>query len=489
MTDLTIRELLKRARTRLMAHLALDKGALAVTIGMSGAIFLLLTGTRFLSFFWVALVAAVSLGAGLYRLRKTIPSVYVLAQRIDYRLKTADALSTAVYFSDNPDPARKAICERQQRDAAVTAESVDLRQAIPYKRSRYFAPALALAAVAMGLFAVRYAVTGSISLEPSLLQLALDSFFNNKPLEARNINPNPKGADGQDPNDPAAKDRQEEQNGEPESMLDAKDPSDSGSDLNDDKQGQAGDAEKDGQDNDKQSGDDADASKDGKNGDPQDDQKDNAKEGKQDGKESSKPSYGKENPSMMNKLRDALANMMNKMRSQSKDQQQNSKNQQQQQQQNQDSQQSDQSQSQSVQADINPNDQSQGQNKESADSKSGQRAADRNAAQDSKSGAGNQDGKKDARQAELLEAMGMITAILGKRSANLTGEVLVEVGSTKQQLKTPLQQKDASHAEAGSEIHRDEVPLMYQQFVQKYFEEIHKPAAKPAAAQPATGRN
>jgi len=92
----------------------------------------------------------------------------------------------------------------------------------------------------------------------------------------------------------------------------------------------------------------------------------------------------------------------------------------------------------------------------------------------SKTGAGSADGDKSAKEAEQLQAMGKISEILGKRSQNVTGEVMVEVGSTKQQLKTPWAQRDATHVEAGSEIHRDEVPLMYQQFVERYFEEIRK---------------
>ena len=77
--------------------------------------------------------------------------------------------------------------------------------------------------------------------------------------------------------------------------------------------------------------------------------------------------------------------------------------------------------------------------------------------------------------------MGKISELLGQRSASVTGEVMVEVGTTKQQLKTPFQQQQAVHTDSGSEIHRDEVPLLYQQFVEQYFEEIRKPAAKPKA--------
>ena len=147
--------------------------------------------------------------------------------------------------------------------------------------------------------------------------------------------------------------------------------------------------------------------------------------------------------------------------------------------------------SQQSQSDINGDTQSQeGDQKNSSDAQNGQKSAPKNASQDAKNGIGSQDGEKAMREAQQLDAMGKITEILGKRSANVTGEVMMEVASGKQQLRTDWSQQQANHAEAGSEIHRDEVPLMYQQFVQQYFEEIRKPkAAAPksvvkSAAQP-----
>jgi hypothetical protein len=62
---------------------------------------------------------------------------------------------------------------------------------------------------------------------------------------------------------------------------------------------------------------------------------------------------------------------------------------------------------------------------------------------------------------------------------------MVEVPSGKQQLRTPYSQRRAAHAEAGGEIHRDEVPLMYQEFVQQYFEQVRKAESPaPAGSQP-----
>ncbi len=80
--------------------------------------------------------------------------------------------------------------------------------------------------------------------------------------------------------------------------------------------------------------------------------------------------------------------------------------------------------------------------------------------------------------------MGKITELLGKRAENVKGAVMVEVGSTKQQLKTPVGQGQSTHAEAGSEIHRDEVPPIYEQFVQQYYEKIRKTPPSPVSKQP-----
>ena len=72
--------------------------------------------------------------------------------------------------------------------------------------------------------------------------------------------------------------------------------------------------------------------------------------------------------------------------------------------------------------------------------------------------------------------MGKLAEIIGKRSANLTGEVTVETSSGKQGLKTQDSQRVGQHSDAGGEINRDEIPLMYQQYVREYMERVHKQA-------------
>ena len=50
--------------------------------------------------------------------------------------------------------------------------------------------------------------------------------------------------------------------------------------------------------------------------------------------------------------------------------------------------------------------------------------------------------------------MGKLAEIIGKRSANLTGEVTVETSSGKQRLKTEDSQRVGQHSNAGGEINR-----------------------------------
>ena len=458
---------------------------------MAGAIVLLLAGTQLLEWYWVVLLAVASFGVGVYRLRKNVPSTYKIAQRLDRRLALADALSTAAYFSTPGTHADEAVCERQRRDAESIARTVDVRAGVPFAAPRFAIPALALAAVAFGLFAVRYAWTGSMSLQPSLVKMAFDTFFPYKPEAAKNRRPNdPRKGSQPDQGEPDTTTAQNQDT--PETMLDAEDsPAEVNADSVDNsksasKQGSQSDAP----DQQAQNGDKSDKSTAGN--DPQDNaSQSDSKDGKQqNGKDAKEAKQGNgsnnENSSLMDKLRDAMANVLNKMSSSPKDGQQPSQNSQ-----NGQSGPKDQSNQKGKpspnksdpSADAQADQQSDGSDKsQSADARGQEKGSDKNASNDSKSGIGSADGDKSGKEAEELAAMGKISEILGKRSANVSGEVMVEVGSTKQQLKTPWAQRQATHSEAGSEIHRDEVPLIYQPFVEQYFEEIRKPA--PAAKTP-----
>ena len=140
------------------------------------------------------------------------------------------------------------------------------------------------------------------------------------------------------------------------------------------------------------------------------------------------------------------------------------------------------------QADASANSQSeaeqqQGGTQQASQGKSEGRSNNQPNSPDGKSGIGKQDGDKAAREAAELAAMGKLSEIIGKRAANITGEVMVEVSSGKQQLKTQYSDRNGAHAESGGEINRDEVPLAYQQYVQQYFAQMRKlPAGKSKGA-------
>jgi hypothetical protein len=486
---LSLNDLLSKARRRELARIGANETTLALAIAMAGLILLLLAGTQVLDWYWLALLVAVSLGVTLYRLRRSVSGRYALAQKIDRRLKLADALSTAVYFSEHPRHDLQAICDLQRSKADEVAREVDPRQAVPFIRPRYILPALVLMAAALGLFGVRYLVTGTMSLQPSLLKIAYESFFGTKAAEAKNLPPRARF----DPKIGSSPD------GNP--LADADVPQDLNSPDNPNGNAQSSDDKEAGKDPSNPSDDSLDQGKqDSSQGDPTGQGKNHPDQNQQqsnDSKNSDKNGQDSQNgsskdSSLLDKLRDAVANMMNKMKSTTDSGKQQAKNSQKgaQGDKHQSAEKGEQSKdSQQAQNDINGDTQSQeGDQKNSADAQNGEKSAPKNASQDAKNGIGSQDGEKAMREAEQLQAMGKITEILGKRSANVIGEVMMEVASGKQQLRTNWTQQQANHAEAGSEIHRDEVPLMYQQFVQQYFEEIRKPqpsqaksAAKSAA--------
>jgi hypothetical protein len=115
---------------------------------------------------------------------------------------------------------------------------------------------------------------------------------------------------------------------------------------------------------------------------------------------------------------------------------------------------------------------------QSAESRSSGNSEHKGASQ-SKSGIGRQDGGKDLKQAEELQSMGKLAEIIGRRSKDISGDMMVEVPSGKQQLRTAYTGRVAQHSDTGGEINRDEIPLVFQQYVREYMERVHR---EPASA-------
>ncbi len=463
-----MRELLAQARKRVIGHLVLDKGALALMIGMGGVVLLLLIGTQILNWYWPVILTAVSLGVGVYQLRKFIPTSYQVAQRIDREMALADSLSTAVYFSEHPRPGLESVCAVQYQAADRLAAGVNLQQALPLTRSRYLIPAAALLVAASGLFVTRYLMTGSLDLRSSLIEMVVDNFFSTPADEmlARADRPDLKSRPF-DPNQPETPEEQVQSAMPPDAQKGNDLKSDDGSDS------KGGDADKSA--NPEEQGSEQQEGESSQEGAPQNKQGD--KQGDKDDQGQGDAPQSQDQRSMLDKVKDALSNLMNKMSAETPQQKQQKGGAKQQAKQNKGDQQKD---GEKSQGDPESASDQQGDQGDPKDAKESNAPGQKNS-EEAKNGAGKDDGKKDIEDAKALEAMGKVSELLAERSSSISGDMQVEVGSTKQQLKTAMTQQNAGHTDAGGEIHRDQVPLAYQTYVDRYFQEVRKTPAAPKA--------
>ncbi len=495
-------DLIRRGRLRQLRNILIREASFSAAIALGGAILLLLVGTEILNWYWLVVLFAVSLAIGAYRARPRILSQYQVAQSIDSELGFHDAISTAFYFDQHAgqQAASKDFIERQRQAADELARSADVRRGLPFSAPRTFYVNAALALLVCGMFGLRYGINRSMDLRASLIPIGFDGFLGSsrEVAAAKKIHGDrPFDSDGHRDRG-AAVDPWESKAADLDPASDAAlkttdtpevNNPDGGADPGGKAKGTGIDQQSPGEDP-LDSGEKGESAQPGSN--PAGDQSSSPDGSSQSSKQQSAPKNPNqsgnpgENSSLTDKMRDALANLLAKMKMQPKSgdgkqgssSQSNSQQQAQKQSQSSDPNASS-SQSQQQQSDASASAQAQGQqaqngSQQAAQGKSDSHSSDRPNSPDGKSGVGKQDGDKSAREAEQLAAMGKISEIIGKRAANVSGEVMVEVASGKQQLKTQYSQRKATHGEAGGEINRDEVPLAYQQYVQQYFEEVRK---------------
>lgn len=505
-------DLVRRGRIRRLSHLFVHQLSLSVAVAFGGSILLLLLGTQIFRWYWLLALFAGSLAVGLWRIRSKVPSAYDVACAIDNRLNLKDCLSTAFYFGQHPERATspREVVENQRDAAEELARTADLHLGIPFAAPRSVYACGALAMAAFGVFAVRYGVTRSLDLRPSLVQIAFNGVLGtaqNITAAKRNQIKQP-GGDAKQPGMPV--DPMQAQSLDLDPATDAALKTVETPEVNNTDRGPnasqakafakgAEDAPRDPMDS-TENGESSTPGSDATAGNSANSDKGGSQSaGEQDpSKNSNQASNGSgENSSLTDKMKDALANLLSKMKMQPKNGEgkqsaSNSQNG------SQSGQQKGGSKEQNgtpapgkpqgdgaASPDAQGEQQQNGDQAQTAQGKSNGKSSDHANSQDAKSGIGKQDGDKSAKEAEQLAAMGKISEIFGKRAQNVTGEVMIEVASGKQQLRTQYSQRNATHVEAGGEINRDEVPLAYQQYVQQYFEEIRKlPATKPAKGAP-----
>jgi len=492
-------ETVRRARRRILANEAVRQGAFSLSAALASLIALLLLGTQILDWPWLLLPPAIALAAGVYATWRRRPAPYRVAQQIDHRLDLQDTFSTALFFAASEGRASADIRRAQWLQAEGLAAGLDLRRAIPIRMPRALYGTALLALAAGSLFALRYGLDRRLDLRAPLARIVQERLgLVPEPAEAARARKNPRQPDRREQTGFSIDDAQPKGPGEldpaPDTALDTVGVPDTdnskaaSSRAGADQKDTAGQVEGGRGQNEEGEGLSANSGS-----QPSGDGRQGTGAGKQgQSGEQQGPGNTGENSSLLAKFRDAMSGLLNRMRQQPGGQagqpQASAKN----------------GRQPNGQAGNNRQDGKQGQpqdNGQPGDPQDGSPGNDAQSAQSAQagstgqggpepstkqpgSGIGRQDGSKDVKLAEQLAAMGKISEIIGKRSANVTGEVTVEVENSNQQLRTPYAQRTARHGE----ISRDEVPVAFEAYVQQYFEQVRKQAAGPLGVKPADAR-
>ena len=152
--------------------LTVEHSAVALALVCCGAILILLLGTDILDWPWLLLLAAAGAAITSVRVRKRVVNRYKVAQVVDRRLALTDSLSTAWYLSTAHSAADNVFAPEQISRAEELAGKIKLAAVFPFVWRRSWAWAGVLAAVAFGLFALRYFTTDQLSFRKELIPVA-----------------------------------------------------------------------------------------------------------------------------------------------------------------------------------------------------------------------------------------------------------------------------------------------------------------------------
>jgi hypothetical protein len=486
-------KIVRSAWERRLLVLAVERGAIVAALVLGALVLMLLVGTQVLDGTWLAVLAIIGLGTAGYQVRGRLLEHYRVAQLLDRRLQLADSLSTAWYLRSARAERQDAIAEYTLKGAERAARSVDVARAFPFTGRKLWSIAGALGLAAASLFSVRYLVTNSLSLRQSLIPLRLSEVLERSDKDSDETKRQREEAQGSDqrgqkstPKADGEKAAKEPPRGDTPPLAKGEG---AGAGQNPNEPSEMQDSKtQDGQSKER---------KDGDAGGSQ--QRAGAKQGDEAGQNGTSPKPGaddqanhpKSSNGLFDRMKDALSSLAAKMRPNSsnkqdanqrsgedkKGDQQGASNEQN----NQPRQDADKRQSSEQQQSSEGQGQGQTQEKtRSGQGKTADQSADKSKS-DAHSGIGSQDGDKSAKDAEQLKAMGKLAEIIGKRSESATGDVMVENPSGKQQLQTNYSQRVGRHADLGGEINRDEIPVMYQQYIREYMSEVRQQATRQQA--------
>jgi hypothetical protein len=450
---------------------------------MGGFALLLLLGTDLVNWRWLAALPAAGLAAGAFRACRRQPTAYRTAQLLDERLHLADTLSTAIFFwrRQLPRGADEDMRLRQRGQAIAAASTVDFRMALPMRIPRtVLFSFVVLTLLATGLVWMHYRVDGTLDLRRPAFE-AIRQWERQVAEEIAQIQRSPHSPEHErvgggerlnsDSGDPEHSGSEEAGPG-PREKSDAEARGNDTAEKTDRPENHTGEGGQESQSGGSRQGEADRAAASGEAASPQQEPQPSSQKAGQPGTGSS----------LLSKLSNSLANLASALKSTAD----------------------------SASAARRGQDPASGNNRESAkragtfaasngdsaaaqtraseakDDSSANMGADANSGRSGPTtderggnGAGSDNGNKDIKLANQLEAMGKISVILGKRSQAITGNATVEVTSGRSELKTAYETREANHGEVAASNERDRIPIEFEAYVQQYFRELRKHTERP----------
>lgn len=479
-----VEALVRNAYRRCLLVLGIEQGARAAALPFAGFVLLLLLGTQILNWYWLVPLVLAGVALAYWRVRRRGVTPYSVAQAIDHEFNLKDTISTAWYLKERPELSERPAASIQIAQADRLAADIDPNQVFRVRGRGAWAILGALATTAFALFGVRYFGQQHMDMRAPLVPLHFDQVAaglknefaavdHSRTKNGSTTTQSDSQTETGHPVDPFLKDVLGVKNPESAATEQAKGPSPSSSVESPSDKANASDSE---------NGHEA-SGKPNSKGTASNENSANAQQGAD---KTSPSDANQQNSGLMDRMKDAVSSLFAKMNESPPSQssqtaarnaaapdqdQQGGKNEQGQSQ-------SSSSQNSQTKADAQSQSDQSGQASEVAQSSQSQssQTSDRQGGNQSKSGIGRQDGQKDLKEAQQQEAMGKLAQIIGKRSERVTGEMMVEVPSGKQKLRTAYSGEVGEHADTGGEVNRDEVPLIYQDYVREYMQRVHSQA-------------
>ena len=88
--------LVSKARRRAVWNLVGEQASVGAACALGCALLLLLLGTEILQWYWPVVLFFGGMAVAAWRTRRSLPSPYTVAQRVDERLNLADVISTVI---------------------------------------------------------------------------------------------------------------------------------------------------------------------------------------------------------------------------------------------------------------------------------------------------------------------------------------------------------------------------------------------------------